>query len=77
MLHVIELLLRSLDGARDPGVAPRPPREEFEVWPGLVLVTLQTVIEAPVWLVIILSCDPAPNAELRQVTILNYSSYQC
>ena len=70
MLHVIELLLGSLDCARDPGVTSCPPGEEFEVWSGLVLVTLQTVIEAPIWLIIVLACDPTPNAELQKVTIL-------
>ena len=74
MLHVIELLLGSLDGARDPRVTSRPPGEEFEVWPGLVLVTLQTVIEAPIWLIIVLASDPTPNAELQKDTLLTSPS---
>ena len=64
VLHVIELVRRSHDGAGYPGVPSCPPREEFKVWSGLVLVTLEAVIEAPVRLVVVLACDPTPNAEL-------------
>ena len=76
MLHVIELLRRSLNSAGDPGVTPRPPGEEFKVRPGLVLVTLEAVIEAPVRLVIILACDPTPNTKLKQETINSQQSVQ-
>ena len=69
VLHIIDLLRRSLNCAGDPGVTPRPPGEEFKVRPRLVLVTLEAVIEAPVRLVIILACDPTPNTELKQETM--------
>ena len=64
VLHVIELVWWSHDGTGYPGVPSCPPGEEFKVWSGLVLVTLEAVIEAPVRLVVVLPRDPTPNTEL-------------
>ena len=64
MLHVIELVRRSHDCAGYPGVPSCSPGEEFKVGSGLVLVTLEAVIEAPVRLVVVLARDPTPNTEL-------------
>ena len=64
MLHVVKLVWRSHDGAGDAGVTSGSTGEEFEVWPRVVLVTLETVIETSVRFIVILSGDPTQDANL-------------
>ena len=48
---------------------PSPTRKEFEVWPGLVLVALQAIIQAPVRLVVGLGGDVAEQADLEALLL--------
>ena len=48
---------------------PCPARKEFEVWPGLVLVALQAIIQAPVRLVVGLGGDVAEQADLEALLL--------
>ena len=62
-LHVVDLVGRPGDAARDPGVAPGPSGEILEVWSGLVFVTLEAVVQASVRLVVRLAGDPAGQTD--------------
>ena len=64
MLHVVKLFGWSFNSTADARVTTSPAREEFKVWPRLVLVTLETIIQTSVWLVVWLSGDPAEDAQV-------------
>ena len=64
VLHVVKLLRWSLNGAADARVTTGPTWEKFKVWPRLVLVTLQAVVEAAVRLVVWFPRHPAEDTEI-------------
>ena len=64
MFHVVKFLRWPHDGAGDARVTSSAAGEELEVGSRLVLVTLETVIETSIGFVVILSEDPAQDANL-------------